>query len=119
MNRPSRDHWFTIFTLSFVNNDSSCAFPLAAFTKRLKIPLFRLEANAIRSPLGDQNGVAFVDASLVRRVSVPRIKSRTHRSKNEAPFKRWKATDFSSGEIAGRVPAPGAPTVLSSFPLRS
>src|SRR5215468_2398550 len=117
MNRPSRDHCDGILTLSFVSNGSSCAFPVAAFTKRLKIPPLR-EVNAIRSPLGDQNGVALVDAPLVRRVSVPRTKSRTHRSL-EASFKRWKATDFSSGEIAGRLPAPRVPTVLSSFPLRS
>src|SRR6516164_9812682 len=108
MKRPSRDHCDGILELPFVTNDSSCPLPLAAFMKRLKPPV-RLEANTIRSLLGDQNGTTFADTSLVRRVSVPRARSRSHRSV-EAPFARPKATDFSSGEIAGQKTAAAAPT---------
>src|SRR6516165_9743470 len=101
MKRPSRDHCDGSFELPFVSNDSSCPLPLAAFMKRLKPPPVRLEPNTTRSLLGDQNGTPFTDTSLVRRVSVPRARSRSHRSV-EAPFARPKATDFSSGEIAGQ-----------------
>src|SRR5436190_13201824 len=117
MNRPSLDHCDRTFGLSLVSNDSSGALPVAAFMKRLKTP-FRVEANATRSLFDDQNGVPFVDASVVSRVSVPRVRSRSHRS-DAAPFARMKTTDFSSDEIAGRLTKPSVPTSPSSFPLRS
>ena len=40
----------------------------------------RFDAKTMRSPLGDQKGATLPEASLVNRVSVPRLRSRTQRS---------------------------------------
>src|SRR5579864_2414704 len=71
----------------------------------------------MRSPWGDQKGRPLFDASLVNRVSVPRFRSRIHRS-DPAPEGRTYTTDFSSGESAAYA-APGAPTGPRDLPVRS
>jgi len=70
----------------------------------------------MRSPLGDQKGERLREASLVKRVSVPRLRSRIQRS---APplDSRENATDFSSGERAGW--RPDMPTGPRDLPVRS
>src|SRR5713226_8250098 len=72
----------------------------------------------MRSPLGDQNGPALIGGSLVKRASVRRLRSRTHRSPPMAEL-RQNTTDFSSGEIAGSQTGPGAPTGPRDLPDRS
>src|ERR1035438_3413920 len=118
MNRPSRDHWDTSLLLPFVSIASSCPLPLAAFWNKLYTPPFRLEANTMRSPLGDQKGVLLIETSLVKRVSVPRARSRNHRSA-PAELLRRNTTDFPSGEMAGLKTGPGSTARLSNTPERS
>src|SRR5215469_11350553 len=83
------------------------------------VPL-RLEANTMRSPVGDQNGVVLIEPSVVKRCSVPRLKSHRHRSwvvfMTDA---RRNKIDLSSGEIAGSKTKEGEPTAPSSLPPRS
>src|SRR5215469_18527083 len=74
----------------------------------------------MRSPVGDQNGVAWSEPSVVKRCSVPRLRSHSHRS--DVVFVsdlRANKIDFSSGEIAGWKTMEGEPTVPRSLPPRS
>src|SRR5713226_9506251 len=72
----------------------------------------------MRSPFGDQEGSRFAEASNVKRVSVPRARSRRQISLVE-PVERRNTIAFSSGEIEGSQTLPGAPTGPTSFPARS
>src|SRR5215831_17443370 len=72
----------------------------------------------MRSPFGDQEGSRFAEASNVKRVSVPRARSRRQISLNE-PVERRNTIAFSFGEIEGSHTLPGAPTGSTSFPVRS
>src|SRR5215469_5298312 len=78
----------------------------------------RLEANTIRSAVGDQSGPVFHEPSVVKRCSVLRLTSHSHRSVVVSDVRRNKI-DFSSGEIAGSKTKEGEPTVPRSLPPRS
>src|SRR5262245_36037586 len=77
------------------------------------------DTNAMRSPLGDQPGERFCPP-VVKRVSVPRTRSRSEMSAAPLLTVLVNATVFSSGEIVGanRRPALGASTGLI-LPVRS
>src|SRR5262249_42361592 len=75
------------------------------------------EENTMRSPLGDQTGAVLDDASVVRRCSASRVRSRNQRS-NMGPVPRENTTHFSS-QSAGAKTRPGTPTVPRGFPPRS
>src|SRR5215469_15746494 len=78
----------------------------------------RLEANTMRSPVGDQNGVVLVGPSVIKRCSPPRLRSRSQRSE-VVPDVRRNKIDFSSGEIAGSKTWEGELTFPRSLPPRS
>src|SRR5215470_7633161 len=83
-------------------------------------PVTVRDTNAMRSPLGDQTGERFCPP-VVKRVSVPRTRSRSEMSAPPPLTVRVNATVFSSGEIVGvnRRPVLGASTGVSILPLRS
>src|SRR5579872_516468 len=85
------------------------------------VPSPRLDSNAIRPPSGDQTGPLFNDASKVKRDSVPRVRSTSHKSLPEPESEgRSSANRLRSAETENelrlRIVPPTRPT---SFPVRS
>src|SRR5215472_16745347 len=112
-NPPSRDHCVGNLVPPAATSTSSWPVALALFWYRLKAPPPRLEVNTTRSPLGDHTAEWLMEASVVRRCSVPRVSSLKQRSVDTVE-PRLNTTDLASGEIAGVRIRPGAPTVSRS-----